>query len=69
VRSSRPFVNPELLTCSNGHYFVYNKEMKVHCQKQLRDIVHIVLEQADSPRELIVPEDVTTALQKALLMD
>lgn len=51
-----------LLPSSRGHYFVYNKEIRQHCQQDLGATVHVTLSQDAAPRELLVPEDVQVAL-------
>jgi hypothetical protein len=51
-----------LLPSSDGHYLVYNQEIRKHCGKALGETVYVLLEVDDQPRELELPEDVTAAL-------
>lgn len=51
-----------LLPSSNGHYVVYNRSMREHCGKEMGEMVHVLLERDDQPRELELPQDVVLAL-------
>lgn len=51
-----------LLPSRNGHYQVYNREIRDHCGKRIGETVHALIEADDQPRELEVPQDIVTAL-------
>ncbi len=52
-----------LLPSRNGHYLVYNREMKEHCQKELGETLHVIMETDDRPRTVELPEEVRIALE------
>ncbi len=52
-----------LLPSRNGHYLVYNREMKEHCQKELGETLHVIMEIDDRPRTVELPEDIRVALE------
>lgn len=52
-----------LLPSRNGHYMVFNREIKAVCKKGIEDTLHVTLELDTEPRVVEVPEDVVAALQ------
>ena len=58
-----------LLPSKNGHYLVYNEFIKRAVNKELGDIVHVILEKDTKKREVIIPGYIEEALQNAKVLE
>lgn len=52
-----------LLGSRNGHYLVYNEFIRRAVEKEMGDVVHIILEKDEQPRIFTVPEYLETFLR------
>ena len=58
-----------LLPSKNGHYLVYNEFIKRAVNKELGDVVHVILEKDTKKREVIIPGYIEKALKNADALD
>ena len=58
-----------LLPSKNGHYFVYNEFLKRATGKDIGDTLRVTLVRDDKKRELIISENVKTALENADVLE
>jgi len=58
-----------LLPSKNGHYLVYNEFIKRAVNKELGDIVHVILEKDTKKREVIIPGYIEEALKNAGILE
>lgn len=52
-----------LLPSRNGHYMVFNKEIKNKCKKAIGDTVQVTIEKDTEPRIVEIPSDIKEELQ------
>lgn len=57
------FFSGTLLPSKNGHYMVYNKEVKSICKKEIGDSIHVILTPDVQKRELTIPEYIQEAIR------
>lgn len=53
-----------LLPSRNGHYLIYNKEIKKVCKKEIGDSIHVKMELDVQPRTIEVPDSIMTKLKE-----
>ena len=58
-----------LLPSKNGHYLVYNEFIKRAVNKDIGDIVHVILEKDTKKREIIIPGYIEEALKNAGILE
>ena len=58
-----------LLPSKNGHYLVYNEFIRKAVNKELGDVVHVILEKDTKKREVIIPGHIEEALKNAGILE
>lgn len=58
-----------LLPSRNGHYFVFNAAMKKRVGKELGDTVQVSIERSEEKREVVLSQEVSSALEQANVLD
>lgn len=58
-----------LLPSRNGHYMVFNREMRERCGKKLGDTVQVALERDTEPRVVELPDDIAAELRKSGVLE
>jgi hypothetical protein len=53
-----------LLPSKNGHYPVYNRQIRERCQKDIGDVLEVEMERDHAPRTLEVPDEILHELEK-----
>lgn len=53
-----------LLPSRNGHYMVYNKDLRKVINKELNDSIHIIMEQDLEPRTIEIPQIIMEKLKE-----